>query len=65
MTDKQIIETLENIRHFCIKDSCLHCKFKLVDEMGEVRCQIKMLASSMNTSPNVWNIDRITEVINK
>lgn len=65
MTDKQIIETLENVREFCIKSSCLDCRFNLAVDRGGVDCQFKMLASSMNISPNMWDIDKITKVINK
>lgn len=68
MTDKQLINTLRNIKDYCVSPHCKVCKFYMEKEEGDnviEYCQIKQLAFYLESvSPVYWNIDRIEEIIN-
>lgn len=64
MTDKQIIETLKNIKNKC--NTCTSCKFKLkeIDLQNGYSCQIRQLAYQLNKhSPQFWDIEKIERII--
>ena len=65
ITDKQIIETLKNIKKYCEsnnKNSCSSCKFKKENRFG-YSCQLCDLSFEISQSPSHWNINDIERII--
>jgi hypothetical protein len=61
MTDKQIIETLENIKHFCNVTDHQSCRFNY-----ENGCQLIDIVRVLGLStPNSWNLEEIERIINE
>ena len=61
MTDKQIIETLENIKHYCTISDHGKCRFRYSDG-----CQLIGIARILGLStPNTWNINEIERIISE
>lgn len=73
MTDKQIIDTLQNIRTECrnrethnvIWDMCKGCPFCTSDERGDDRCQITWLLGNLSSEPRYWSMEKIERIINE
>ena len=60
MTDKQLIDTLENIKHFCKITDHQNCRFHYEDG-----CQLIDIARVLGiTTPNNWNLEQIERIIN-
>lgn len=71
MTDKQIIETLKNIKNYCdSKSRCHRCKFKikpLPEDAHVIKqdCQIIELLEylSKQVAPTYWEIEKIERIV--
>jgi len=63
MTDKQIIETLRNIKEYCENRQfdCINCRFRRDGE----NCQIASLSLRLNGPPICWNMEQIERIINE
>ena len=61
MTDKQIIETLRNIKKYCKEDTCEGCKFNT----SYRECQIQNIIHLLNGDPAYWEIEKIERIINE
>ena len=59
-TDKQIIETLNNIKKHCTGRSCENCSFKSLNNP----CQIAHIAKKMAISPSQWDMEEIERLVN-
>ena len=55
MTDKQLIETLENIKAYCSTRDCVRCKFQFFLNEKE-QCQVGMLGKELCTTPSYWDM---------
>ena len=64
MTDKQIIETLKNIKNHCIKNDCDNCIFALHDVAGS-ECQIQLLFARLYETPNNLDIEMIERILSR
>jgi hypothetical protein len=64
MTDKQIIETLINLRKHCIYSYCSECKFFGKDTVGDI-CAIKILFLNLADYPKRWDMEKIGRIINE
>lgn len=68
MTDKQIIETLRNIKTHCRRMGICNiggCKFYLEKEVLNTNCRLVALAKCFGRStPNIWEMDVIERIIN-
>ena len=68
MTDKQLIETLRNIKKRC--KVCTDCEFELGGEINwhgygvSNRCQIHLLAKELSGVPEGWDMEKIERIIN-
>ncbi len=60
MTDKQIIETLKNIKKHCIGRNCDSCVFKA----SERTCLIVRIAKTMTNIPAKWDMEGIERLVN-
>lgn len=59
MTDEKVIEFLRKINEYCINiDKCQKCTFWI-----GCRCQISMLAESLDTVPCDWDMDETERII--
>lgn len=71
MTDKQIIETLKNIKRYCnirLCEECAGCKFILKEKDDESgwSCQIRQLTYQLaKHMPRNWDMEKIERIINK
>lgn len=68
MTDKQLIETLENIKEYCSDRKCVECEFCNKNRIHFYNekptfCQIKALAGELNRCPENYHISTIEEII--
>ena len=64
MTDKQIIETLAELKSFCLSYSpcyCSLCKFYVKDR----GCQISETANLLSVPPARWDMEEIERIINE
>ena len=70
MNDKQLIETLKNIRDYCKEaESCRDCKFHNHNEC----CLLCDVISTLTRTPGIaiwnipatWNIEGLEELINE
>lgn len=68
MTDKQIIETLKNLKKHCEHHCsmfCHHCCFFIEDENLEIkRCQIKWFVGNLTREPMLWDMEKLERIIN-
>lgn len=67
MTDKQIVETLKNIKEHCNSKSiveCTSCKFAYLDDI-DCKCQLKEIIKELLCYPDSWNIEKIERIINE
>ena len=79
MTDKQLIETLRNIKEHCSKQievigyypttkihSCNECKFlrASASKRGNI-CQLTKLIGNLAREPRYWDMDAIERIINE
>ena len=63
MTDKQLIEMINNIRKYCeYEDGCGKCKF-YSKYSGMYICQITYLLGNMTRIPSAWDMNRIEKII--
>lgn len=62
MTDKQIIETLRNIKEHCKKQGigCGYCMF-----LKEGYCQTQELSCLLCEAPAEWDMEKIERIINE
>lgn len=67
MTDKQLIETLRNIKEYCGSFvGCYGCKFKSNTLYEAKICQIRQLGMALKeTTPNSWDMEKIERIINE
>jgi len=67
MTDKQLIDTLENIKHFCeenINNFCEDTDHQSCRFYGH-GCQLINIVRVLGLStPNTWNLKKIERIIN-
>ena len=65
MTDKQLIETLRNIKQECLQHIvCVECVFE--KETVDGRCHIMQLLESLaDDAPHKWDMDKIERIINE
>ncbi len=61
MTDKQLIETLTNIKNYCKKydNGCSNCEFN----MDIYRCQLSMLGCYLYNEPCKYDLKKLEEII--
>ena len=66
MTDKQIIETLRNIKEYCGDSKvCNGCHFGDYRKCnGELSCQINELFKRLAILPSAWDMEEIERIIN-
>lgn len=62
MTDKQIIETLNNIKAHCRGRECENCTFKTSDK-EKYCCQITLIVKEMSTTPSQWDMEEIERLV--
>jgi hypothetical protein len=63
MTDRQIIETLKNIKEYCLKRQCgERCIFYAKNQNI---CQIKELFGELYKTPDWWNFSEIKEILSE
>ena len=62
MTDKQIIETLNNIKKHCKGRDCENCSFYTSD-IEKYRCQIMLIVKKMLITPSEWDMKEIERII--
>lgn len=67
MNDKQIIETLRNIKNMCEEESCANCDFNnghAPHGLACASCKLRFLAQELDTIPCNWDMDAIERIIN-
>lgn len=69
MTDKQIVETLVNVKEYCRKEryvfpNCRGCRF-IKEEDFRLECGIKILFLELATEPDLWDMEEIERIINE
>ena len=63
MTDKQIIETLRNIKTYC-NSFGMHSKCKFYNPSTSDRCVIcELMTELQKTEPSYWDMDAIERII--
>jgi len=79
MTDKQLIETLRNIKEYCAKCNkttdngfdiefhiCDGCKFKTINKSYRGNnCQLTMLIGNLTSQPRFWDMGKVERIINE
>lgn len=69
MNDKQLIETLRNIKEYCASADlfeCKNCRFYSNKKINEANCKFNQLTKELSkTTPNYWNIEKLEELINE
>ena len=62
MTDKQIIEMLNNIKTYCRHRDCYDCTFEF-SKTSNSCCQIMLLVKEMSVTPSQWDIEEIERLV--
>lgn len=71
MTDKQIIETLENIKMYCrfhlaVEYDCRGCRFyRNTASERKNHCQLTALIGNMTSDPKDWCMKTLERIINE
>lgn len=65
MTDKQLIETLKNIKEHCEKTNCSECVFHKDEPTYVSACQFVHLEIALDGTPRTWSIKEVEEVVNE
>lgn len=64
MNDKQIINTLRNIKEHCIYSYCTECRFFGKDTVGDI-CAVETLFLNLADYPKRWDMEKIERIINE
>ena len=62
MNDKQLIETLENIKTYCSTKNCDRCEFQFFLYEKE-QCQISMFGKELSKMPSHWDMTTIGRIV--
>jgi len=65
MTDKQLLDTLTNVKQTCGKhfdNHCEGCPFHL-PQFGKQYCQLRSLAQALFSAPIGWDLHNVKSIV--